>query len=74
MEHGIRKCPDIDLKVVLQEEFVVVSTPGTISGISADPEHTGTNFMIPVTGITNQLDVEFDTEEERLYWVESYVS
>lgn len=29
--------------------------------------------MIPVTGITNDIDVEFDTKEERVYWVESSV-
>nr|XP_039251753.1 low-density lipoprotein receptor-related protein 2-like [Styela clava] len=54
-----------------EEEFVIIATPGRISGISSDPEDHNTNFMIPVINIQNGMDVDFDTKTEYVYWVES---
>jgi low density lipoprotein-related protein 2 len=45
-----------------------------IFGISLDPEVKSNDAMVPVAGIQNGFDVEFDDSEQFIYWVENPVS
>lgn len=45
-----------------------------IFGIPLDPEVKSNDAMVPIAGIQNGFDVEFDDSEQFIYWVENPVS
>ena len=45
-----------------------------IFGISLNPEVKSNDAMVPIAGIMNGYDVEFDDSEQFIYWVENPVS
>uniref|UniRef100_A0A8C6QUZ8 Low-density lipoprotein receptor-related protein 2 n=1 Tax=Nannospalax galili TaxID=1026970 RepID=A0A8C6QUZ8_NANGA len=42
-----------------------------IFGISLDPAEKSNDAMVPIAGIQNGFDVEFDDSEQFIYWVEN---
>nr|XP_010969732.1 low-density lipoprotein receptor-related protein 2 isoform X1 [Camelus bactrianus] len=53
------------------EAFLVVVRHSIIFGISLNPEVKSDNAMVPVSGIHNGYDVEVDTSEQFIYWIEN---
>lgn len=45
-----------------------------IFGIPLDPSDPSNNAMVPVLGISQGRDIEFDDQEQLVYWVQSTVS
>lgn len=45
-----------------------------IFGIPLDPNDPSNNAMVPVLGISQGRDIEFDDQEQLVYWVQSTVS
>lgn len=45
-----------------------------IFGIPLDPTDSTNNAMIPVSGISLGRDIDFDDQEQFVYWVQSIVS
>lgn len=45
-----------------------------IYGIPLNPEDKNNDAMVPVTGLQNGYDVDFDDSEQTIYWVEHPVS
>lgn len=41
-----------------------------IYGISLDPDDKSNDAMVPVAGLQNGYDVDFDDNEQTIYWVE----
>lgn len=56
------------------EPFLIVVRHSIIFGISLNPEVKSNDAMIPIAGIMNGYDVEFDDSEQFIYWVENPVS
>jgi len=54
--------------------FLMVVRESVILGIPLDPADTSNNAMAPVSGITQGRDIEFDDQEQFVYWVQSTVS
>ncbi|CAK8674679.1 unnamed protein product [Clavelina lepadiformis] len=57
----------------VKNEFLVVSTPDRIFGISRDPSDQESDKIVPVTDIKNGIDVEHDDKEGYIYWAEQTV-
>uniref|UniRef100_A0A3Q2H8C7 Low-density lipoprotein receptor-related protein 2 n=1 Tax=Equus caballus TaxID=9796 RepID=A0A3Q2H8C7_HORSE len=53
------------------EPFLIVVRHSIIFGISLNPEVKSNDAMIPIAGIMNGYDVEFDDSEQFIYWVEN---
>ncbi|KAG7261445.1 hypothetical protein CRUP_036430, partial [Coryphaenoides rupestris] len=51
--------------------FLMVVRESMILGIPLDPTDTSNNAMVPVSGITQGRDIEFDDQEQFVYWVQS---
>lgn len=45
-----------------------------IYGISLNPDDKSNDAMVPVAGLQNGYDVDFDDSEQMIYWVEHPVS
>lgn len=45
-----------------------------IYGISLNPQDKSNDAMVPVAGLQNGYDVDFDDSEQTIYWVEHPVS
>ena len=45
-----------------------------IYGISLNPDDKSNDAMVPVAGLQNGYDVDFDDNEQTIYWVEHPVS
>lgn len=45
-----------------------------IYGIPLNPEDKSNDAMVPVAGLHNGYDVDFDDKEQTIYWVEHPVS
>lgn len=45
-----------------------------IYGISLNPDDKSNAAMVPVAGLQNGYDVDFDDNEQTIYWVEHPVS
>lgn len=53
---------------------MVVVRDSIIYGISLNPDDRSNDAMVPVAGLQNGYDVDFDDSEQTLYWVEHPVS
>lgn len=49
---------------------MVVVRDSIIYGISLNPEEKSNDAMVPVAGLQNGYDVDFDDSEQTIYWVE----
>lgn len=54
--------------------FLMVVRDSVIFGIPLDPTDPSNNAMAPVSGITQGRDIDFDDQEQYVYWVQSTVS
>ncbi|KAJ3607378.1 hypothetical protein NHX12_024429, partial [Muraenolepis orangiensis] len=54
--------------------FLMVVRQSVILGVPLDTTDTTNNAMAPVSGITQGRDIEFDDQEQFVYWVQSTVS
>ncbi|XP_059560178.1 low-density lipoprotein receptor-related protein 2 [Myotis daubentonii] len=53
------------------QPFLITVRRSVIFGISLNPEVKSNDAMVPISGIQNGYDVEFDDTEEFIYWVEN---
>ncbi|XP_032148954.1 low-density lipoprotein receptor-related protein 2 isoform X4 [Sapajus apella] len=62
-----------DLMNCLRDDqpFLITVRQHIIFGISLNPEVKSNDAMVPIAGIQNGLDVEFDDSEQYIYWVEN---
>lgn len=60
--------------LVAEDPFLVVVRDSIIYGISLNPEDKSNDAMVPVAGLQNGYDVDFDDNEQAIYWVEHPVS
>lgn len=58
----------------VEDPFLVVVRDSIIYGISLDPDDKSNDAMVPVAGLQNGYDVDFDDAEQMIYWVEHPVS
>lgn len=58
----------------VEDPFLVVVRDSIIYGISLNPEEKSNDAMVPVAGLQNGYDVDFDDSEQTIYWVEHPVS
>uniref|UniRef100_A0A4W4GV52 Low-density lipoprotein receptor-related protein 2 n=1 Tax=Electrophorus electricus TaxID=8005 RepID=A0A4W4GV52_ELEEL len=56
--------------VRVDDPFLVVVRDSIIYGISLNPDDKGNDAMVPVAGLQNGYDVDFDDAEQMIYWVE----
>lgn len=54
--------------------FLMVVRDTVIFGIPLDPTDPSNNAMTPVSGISQGRDIDFDDQEQFVYWVQSTVS
>ena len=52
----------------------MVVRESVIFGIPLDPNDPSNNAMTPVSGISHGQDIDFDDQEELVYWVQNTVS
>lgn len=57
-----------------EQPFLIAVRHSIIFGISLNPEVETNDAMIPIVGILNGYDAEFDDSEQFIYWVENPVS
>uniref|UniRef100_A0A3P8ZIX3 EGF-like domain-containing protein n=1 Tax=Esox lucius TaxID=8010 RepID=A0A3P8ZIX3_ESOLU len=50
--------------------FLMVVKETVILGIPLDPANPSNNAMLPVSGITQGKDIDFDDQEQFVYWVQ----
>lgn len=66
---------DVQLAVSTGDQpFLMSVRNNIIFGISLDPAVKGNDAMVPIAGIQNGYDVEFDDSEQFIYWAENPVS
>ncbi|XP_030179601.1 low-density lipoprotein receptor-related protein 2 [Lynx canadensis] len=53
------------------QPFLITVRYSIIFGISLNPEVKSNDAMVPIAGIMNGYDVEFDDSEQFIYWVEN---
>lgn len=58
------------LILAVEDPFLVVVRDSIIYGISLNPEDKSNDAMVPVAGLQNGYDVDFDDNEQIIYWVE----
>ncbi|KAI5929752.1 Low-density lipoprotein receptor-related protein 2 [Manis javanica] len=54
-----------------EQPFLIAVRHSIIFGISLNPEVETNDAMIPIVGILNGYDAEFDDSEQFIYWVEN---
>ncbi|ELW62289.1 Low-density lipoprotein receptor-related protein 2 [Tupaia chinensis] len=54
-----------------EQPFLITVRRHTVYGISLDPEVKSSDAMVPITGIQNGFDADFDDSEQFIYWVEN---
>lgn len=54
--------------------FLMVVRDSVIFGIPLDPADPSNNAMAPVSGVSQGRDIDFDDQEEFVYWVQNTVS
>ncbi|TNN64423.1 Low-density lipoprotein receptor-related protein 2 [Liparis tanakae] len=54
----------------VEDPFLVVVRDSIIYGISLNPDDKSNNAMVPIAGLQNGYDVDFDDNEQNIYWVE----
>lgn len=52
----------------------MVVRDSVIFGIPLDPADSSNNAMSPVSGIIQGRDIDYDDQEQYVYWVQSTVS
>lgn len=52
----------------------MVVRDSVIFGVPLDPADPSNNAMVPVSGISQGRDIDFDDQEQFVYWVQSTVS
>ncbi|XP_047465711.1 low-density lipoprotein receptor-related protein 2 [Mugil cephalus] len=64
---------DSDQRTCVKDEnpFLMVVRDSVIFGIPLDPTDPSNNAMIPVSGISLGRDIDFDDQEQFVYWVQS---
>lgn len=64
---------DSDQRTCIKDEspFLMVGRDSVIYGIPLDPEDTSDNAMTPVTDIDQAKDIEFDDQQQLVYWVQN---
>ncbi|KAM9425856.1 low-density lipoprotein receptor-related protein 2 [Pholidichthys leucotaenia] len=64
---------DTDQRTCIKDEtpFLMVVRDTVIFGIPLDPEDPSNDAMIPVSGISAGRDIDFDDQEQFIYWVQS---
>lgn len=60
----------LGLILAVEDPFLVVVRDSIIYGISLNPEDKSNDAMVPVAGLQNGYDVDFDDNEQIIYWVE----
>lgn len=60
--------------IIDSSPFLMVVRDSVIFGIPLDPADSSNNAMAPVSGISQGRDIDFDDQEELVYWVQSTVS
>lgn len=59
---------------LVEEPFLVVVRDSIIYGISLNPDDKTNDAMVPIAGLQNGYDVDFDDNEQTIYWVEHPVN
>ncbi|XP_023355035.1 low-density lipoprotein receptor-related protein 2 isoform X2 [Sarcophilus harrisii] len=54
-----------------EQPFLITVRKNIIYGISLNPEEKTNDAMVPIAGIQNGYDVDFDDSEQFIYWVEN---
>uniref|UniRef100_A0A8C2IBE8 Low density lipoprotein receptor-related protein 2a n=1 Tax=Cyprinus carpio TaxID=7962 RepID=A0A8C2IBE8_CYPCA len=54
----------------VEDPFLVVVRDSVIYGIPLNPNDKSDDAMVPVAGLLNGYDVDFDDAEQMIYWVE----
>eukprot|EP00079_Xenopus_tropicalis_P011186 XP_002936802.2 PREDICTED: low-density lipoprotein receptor-related protein 2 isoform X2 [Xenopus tropicalis] len=54
-----------------EKPFLVVVRDSIIFGMSLNPDDKTNDAMVPVAGIRNGYDVDFDDSEQMIYWIEN---
>uniref|UniRef100_A0A3Q3MKS2 Low-density lipoprotein receptor-related protein 2 n=1 Tax=Mastacembelus armatus TaxID=205130 RepID=A0A3Q3MKS2_9TELE len=64
---------DADQRTCIKDEapFLMVMRDSVIFGIPLDPADPSNNAMTPVSGISQGQDIDFDDQEQFIYWVQS---
>lgn len=57
-----------------ENSFLMVVRDSVIFGIPLDPTNPSNNAMAPVSGISQGRDIDFDDQQQLVYWVQSTVS
>ncbi|XP_067405392.1 low-density lipoprotein receptor-related protein 2 isoform X6 [Emydura macquarii macquarii] len=55
----------------VEQPFLIAVRENIIYGISLNPAEKGNDAMVPIAGIQNGVDVDFDDSEQMIYWVEN---
>ncbi|KAG7227889.1 hypothetical protein INR49_013683, partial [Caranx melampygus] len=63
---------DADKRTCIKDEtpFLMVVRESVIFGIPLDPADPSNNAMAPVSGISQGRDIDFDDQEQFVYWVQ----
>ncbi|MEQ2184541.1 hypothetical protein GOODEAATRI_009041, partial [Goodea atripinnis] len=64
MDHPIKQPAD-------ESPFLMVVRDSVIFGIPLDPTDPSNNAMAPISGISMGQDIDFDDQEQYVYWVQS---
>lgn len=59
---------------LVEDPFLVIVRDSIIYGISLNLDDKSNDAMVPVAGLQNGYDVDFDDNEQTIYWVEHPVS
>ncbi|CAG5865572.1 unnamed protein product [Menidia menidia] len=54
----------------VEDPFLVVVRDSIIYGIPLNPDDKSNDAMVPIAGLQNGYDVDFDDNEQTIYWVE----
>ncbi|KAG2459291.1 LRP2 protein, partial [Polypterus senegalus] len=55
----------------VEDPFLIVVRDSIIYGISLNPQDKSNDAMVPIVGLQNGYDVDFDDVEQMIYWVEN---
>jgi len=65
---------DLHCVFTVEHPFLIAVRDNIIYGISLNPEEKTNDAMVPIAGVQNGVDVDFDDSEQMIYWVENPVS
>ncbi|RXM28137.1 Low-density lipoprotein receptor-related protein 2 [Acipenser ruthenus] len=61
---------DLVTCVRVEDPFLIVVRDSLVFGIPLNPEDKSNDAMVPIAGLHNGYDVDFDDAEQMIYWVE----